>query len=177
MQFNAPEVILTIRDIATIYALNDEMEKGLDSHLRNLENDIYVEESERYKISRFEKILGIQSLDTDTLEDRQFRVRTRISERLPYTVRVLEEKLKILCGDKGYTLNIDKEKQVVTVRVALVRKRMLTTVSEMLEEVIPLNMVIDVSLLYNSYSLLKNLTYQELSFFTQKEVRDEILGN
>ena len=36
-------------------------------------------------LARWEKILAINPKETDTLEDRRFRILTRINEELPYT--------------------------------------------------------------------------------------------
>lgn len=175
MLFSAPDVVMEIRDVATVYLMNDAIHEKLDEDLNQMHEDIFVEESGEAKVERFETILGIQPLDTDSLADRQFRVKTRLNERLPYTIRVLKKKLETLCGENGYTLELDYEKLFMTVRVALIRKKMFISVSEMLEELVPLNIVMDISLLYNSHGLLSKKTYKELHAYTQKQVRDEVI--
>ena len=56
---------------------NNETEK--------IKNNLFIETCDEKGISRFESIMGIFPLDTDTLESRISRVLTRWNEKLPYT--------------------------------------------------------------------------------------------
>ena len=48
---------------------------------------------------RWEKTLGIIPKDTEDIEVRNFRIRGRIQQDLPYTYRTLKRQLTGLCGD------------------------------------------------------------------------------
>ena len=43
MQFEAPEVILNIKDIRSIYEMNDNLETVIDYTLELMEDDIFIE--------------------------------------------------------------------------------------------------------------------------------------
>ena len=60
-----------------------------------------------YAISRYEKIFGVVPQDTDTLDERRFKVLTRINTQLPVSVRRLRQQLATLCGDDGYKLEVN----------------------------------------------------------------------
>ena len=45
----------------------------------------------------------------------------------------------------------------------------------MLKETVPANMVLDLSLLYNQHKTLKQFTHRQLSAFTGKQIRNEVL--
>ena len=55
-----------------------------------------------YAIQRYEKIFGVAPQDTDTLDERRFKVLTRINTQLPFSVRRLRQQLATLCGADGY---------------------------------------------------------------------------
>ena len=59
-----------------------------------------------YAIQRYEKIFGITPMDTDTLDERRFKVLTRINTQLPFSVRRLRQQLATLCGADGYKLEV-----------------------------------------------------------------------
>ena len=45
-----------------------------------------------YAIQRYEKIFGVVPQDTDTLDERRFKVLTRINTQLPFSVRRLRQR-------------------------------------------------------------------------------------
>ena len=75
---------------------NNETEK--------IKNNLFIETCDEKGISRFESIMGIFPLDTDTLESRISRVLTRWNEKLPYTYFYLLSKLNSLCGVNNYEI-------------------------------------------------------------------------
>lgn len=79
----------------------------------------FISTADEYGISRFEKMLGITATSEDTLESRRSRVQSKWFNTIPYTMKVLLQKLVILCGDtsfsltnnftEGYTVTIDTD--------------------------------------------------------------------
>ena len=101
MLFNAPEVFTQIPEIKQIYRMNDRQAAELDRASENLWNDIYLTGMGSEKLLLWEKILGIRPYDTDTMEERHFRVRSRVLEKLPYTYRVVKRKIEELADRKS----------------------------------------------------------------------------
>jgi hypothetical protein len=62
------------------------------------------------------------------------------------------------------------------VKVELVAKQNLDTVGELLERVVPLNMIIDLDLMYNQHKTLHVYTHRQLQQFTQAALRNEVLN-
>ena len=121
-------------------------------------------------ISRWESILDIVPKGTDTLDDRRFRVLTRLNEDLPYTLPKLREMLSNLCGGKYTAELID---YTLSVKLGLAAKSNYSDVVTLLERVLPANMTADVSLLYNRYSMLTPYTHEQLHAYTHDELRTE----
>lgn len=104
--------------VAALEAENPEfslMWSATDRCLRNR----FISTADEYGISRFEKMLKIYPTTDDTLESRRSRVQSRWFNTIPYTWKVLLQKLLVLCGDSdfevtgdfktGYTLYIDTD--------------------------------------------------------------------
>lgn len=126
-------------------------------------------------IARYEKIFKITPMDTDTLDERRFRVLARINAQLPFSVRRLRQQLETLCGADGYKLELDGDKYTLTVKVALTVKRNQQAVEELLADIVPANMVCTTSLLYNTWEQIKKLTWGELKKLTWREIKEEVL--
>ena len=128
-----------------------------------------------YAIQRYEKIFGVVPQDTDTLDERRFKVLTRINTQLPFSVRRLRQQLETLCGADGYKLELDGGKYTLTVKVALTAKRNQQAVEELLAGIVPANMVCTTSLLYNQHADLTRFTHAQLALLTHFEIREEVL--
>ncbi len=128
-----------------------------------------------YAIQRYEKIFGVVPQDTDTLDERRFKVLTRINTQLPFSVRRLRQQLETLCGADGYKLELNGDRYTLTVKVALTAKRNQQAVEELLADIVPANMVCTTSLLYNQHADLTRFTHAQLALLTHFEIREEVL--
>ena len=128
-----------------------------------------------YAIPRYEKIFGVVPQDTDTLDERRFKVLTRINTQLPFSVRRLRQQLATLCGADGYKLEVNGAVYTLTVKVALTAKRNQQAVEELLADIVPANMVCTTSLLYNQHADLTRFTHAQLALLTHFEIREEVL--
>lgn len=128
-----------------------------------------------YAIQRYEKIFGVVPQDTDTLDERRFKVLTRINTQLPFSVRRLRQQLETLCGADGYKFKVSGGKYTLSVKVALTAKRNQQAVEELLADIVPANMVRTTSLLYNQHADLTRFTHAQLALLTHFEIREEVL--
>lgn len=89
--------------VAALEAENPEFQiiwRAADRVLKNR----FVSTADEYGISRFEKLLGIHPSTEDTLESRRSRVQNKWFNKVPYTMRVLLQRLTSLCGDTDFSL-------------------------------------------------------------------------
>lgn len=104
--------------VAALEAENPEFSivwTATDRCLRNR----FISTADEYGIGRFEKMLNIYPSADDTLESRRSRVQSKWFNTIPYTWKVLLQKLLVLCGDTDfevknnfttdYTLYIDTD--------------------------------------------------------------------
>lgn len=147
--------------------LNTAVDEVLDAQ--------FVSTAGEQSIARYEKIFKITPMDTDTLDERRFKVLAKINAQLPFSVRRLRQQLETLCGADGYKLELDGGKYALTVKVALTAKRNQQAVEELLADIVPANMVCTTSLLYNQHADLTRFTHAQLALLTHFEIREEVL--
>lgn len=172
--YDAPEIILKIPDIAQIYDYNEIQEAELEAAVEELNDDIMLDTMHIDIIERWEKILNINPLDDDTEEDRRFKVKAKVNEKLPYSLRVLKRKLDTLCPG-GYSMEISEDRTNLNVKIALTSKKMRSAIADMLEEMLPLNMLYSTQIMYNTWGMLENYTWGELESRTWEQLRSEVL--
>lgn len=170
-----PPVIRDYKEYKAIaIALNPELNL-LWQAIEDTLNDQFILDATENGIKRRESILKIIPKDTDTLDERKFRLIARENEKLPYTYRALQQRLINLCGADGYSLEVNNSTFTIKVRVALTNKSNYDDVSILIDKMAPENMIIDLSLLYNQHSTLAKFTHAQLSAYTQSQIRNEVL--
>ncbi len=166
------------QDIHEIRVIMDAEQPEIEKIWREAERvqqDVFLATASDAGLARWEKMLGISAKDSDTLEERRMRCLAKVNEQLPFTKRTLAESLTALCGDGGYKLHIGYGEYSVRVLVALAAKKMVAEVEALLRRVLPANLVIEVSLMYNQWEKIKGRTWGELLGKTWGAVKEETL--
>lgn len=169
-----PLYLQEYKELAEIMDTETPEFRLLESQHNQLVNNRYISTCDENGIARYEEILGITPKSDDTLEDRIFRCLTKWNVCLPYNYAFLVKKLKELCGDE-YTIDLDFSGQTLTVRVGLARKNQYDVVVNMLEEIVPCQLALDISLLYNQHQTLAKFTHAQLAKYSHDQLRNEVL--
>lgn len=172
-----PYMLQDIREYKAI--LEDGEQEEIDILWQNLEdtlNNQFVESANEYGVRRYEKILNISPKTTATLEERKFTIKSRMNEELPFTLNMLKEKLKMLCGDDGYIVVLIPEEYRLVVGLGLVAMNNYYDVENLLKKMVPANIVIEISEIYNRHSGLHSFTYEELAEYTNNQLRNEVFN-
>lgn len=163
----------TYAEIEQIMNVEQEEIEGLWDALKGLLKEAFVIDETEIGATRWESILDIVPFDTDTLRLRNFRIQSRLVEDLPYTYRTLNNQLRALCGADGYETVLISDTFTLNVKVALTTKKLKGEVEKLCERVVPLNLFVNVSLMYNTHGLLQPFTHGYLHSFTHQQLRDE----
>lgn len=170
-----PYVFRDIKEMKA-QASADEPELNLVwDRVENAFDDQFLYLMKETGIERWEKILEISPLGTDSIEDRRFRIISKLNVQLPYTYRMLDNYLKQMCGESGYEMDLDKERFLLTISLALGSKNQRTDIIKLIDEMVPCNIVTEITLMFNTYSQLKAKTHAQLHTRTHEDVRDEVL--
>lgn len=168
-----PQVLKVIREFKVISdAASPEVTLCHDD-IKDLFDDQFIMDATETGIKRWENILKIKPKNTNTLEDRRFRVLARLNSTLPYTFIGLRDQLAGLCGFDGFTIDMQEDIYKLIVRIALDAKEQFNEVKSILEKQVPANIIVDLDLLYNTHELLAPYTHAELSAYTHKQLREE----
>lgn len=178
--FDMPEIYLpphieALQEIAEVNRITEIQLAKLEECINELRDNLLILTSRESGIARREKILKITPLDTDTLEERRFRVWLNWYDSYPYTEKDVLQRMDRLCGVGEYIFALDKERNNLKVLLELTSKKNRTALEKLLDELLSLNIVLEVDLRYNQYFKLEKYTYAELAAYTYNYLRNEVL--
>lgn len=158
-----------------------EIAKAEEPEIRNILeaidrtlNNMFIETADEYGIERFEKMMGIYPEEGADLETRRFEVSVKWNDKLPYTEETLNNLLLVLCGENGYGLTMDYDNYKLIVKLALENEHNFDEVAEMLDRVVPANLVTFITL-FNNHTILNGFTHEYLSQYTYRNLREDVL--
>ena len=137
----------------------------------------YIMDATEYGVKRWETMLHISPKATETLDERKFRILTRLNQKLPYTLVRLREALTTLCGDNGFAIDLQANQYSITIKLGVGNHNNYQAVNDMLYNMIPANMTRYITLMYNTHQMVGLCRHKDLAAFTHKEVRSEVLNN
>lgn len=168
-----PEVIAEVKDYQELMKTEQVEIESLWNKVRQGLDNQFIESTDEDGIARYELMLNIKPKAIDDLELRQFRVLSRYNEQLPYTYTKMIEQLKALCGENGVKIELNGIS--LSVKVELTAKGKIDEVKDLLERMIPANVVVDVALLYNQWKKAKHLKWGQVKGMTWGQLRNEVL--
>lgn len=142
-----------------------------------IKDNMFVLYTDEEGIRRYENMFGLTPSKNDSLSNRQAKVLAQYTNTVIYTMRGLIERLNIICGVDNYTLNFDADKYEININLHLRVKNLLTTVSSMLMDMIPANMVCTYTINYNTHEFLAKYPTYLLMQFTHQELHGEIIDD
>lgn len=170
-----PPVIGNLREMQAITDGQEAVLSDLWEAVGEAFKNQFVEEATAYGIERWEKILSIVPKGAESLETRRFRIKTRLNEQLPFTLRSLQQSLEALCGEDGVRVNFDVGSYQLVVRIEYAARANYDDVRAMLERVAPANIVVNLDVKYNSHESLEDFIHEELAEYTHAQVQYDVL--
>lgn len=168
-----------VRDYAEFKGISEAEQPEFESawgSSDDLLNNQFISTAGNLGLSRWEKILGITPKGTDTLEDRRFRILTRLNEELPYTLSQLRNILETLCGSGNYSAEVMEGTYQLIVKIGLAAKNNFSDVESLLDRVVPQNLIVTLLQLYNTHAELGRFTHAQLAAYTHDQMRNEVMN-
>ena len=172
-----PEYLRELREFRALAGAEEPELTAAGAALRRAPDDFYIATLTDAGCARWERLLGLPVVHGGDLAQRRFRIMTRMNEQRPFTMARLGEMLRGLCGEEGFTLALDGADFLLTVRLALTARQMLSDAAALLDRVVPVNLTVDLSLRYNQHQTLLGRTYAALAAYTHDQLRNEVLAN
>lgn len=135
-----------IRDTAQFgqiaVAENPEFNRLADCIFRALK-DSFIHSATEYGVKRWESMLQIAPSSGETLEERKARILTYLNLKLPYTWRVLKQLIEGIVGEDKVTLDYVNDESKLVVHTDRLSDEKLQTVRDLIERVVPMNLVVE----------------------------------
>lgn len=166
-----------MRDFAEIQHITNAEQPEFDNLLEYINQaylDITILTATEKGIKHWENVIGVRPKDTETLEERRFRVMTMLNQELPYTVRKLHETLTVICGAENYAIDLQPQNYHIDVKLGLANANNYDRVVELLNNVIPANLTRTVSIQYTKNSVISRFTHSQLKQYTHHQLRSEV---
>ncbi len=141
--------------------------------IEQLLNEKFLDTATANGVAKWEGILELMPKSSDSLEIRNLRIRAKLLEDLPYTEETLFRMLTALCGEDKFSMVLKNSQYTLVVRLKLEIKGLIKDAKELCERVTPLNIILDVSVMYNTHKVLSAYRHEQLSLLSQKGCREE----
>lgn len=103
----------------------------------------FIATADEYGIARFEKLLGICPSREDDLESRRMRVQSRWVNKIPYTIRALAEKIRLLGDGADFRIEADfGQNYGIRIQTMLEMAGQVGELERIVEETVPCNIEI-----------------------------------
>jgi hypothetical protein len=139
--------------------------------------DQFILDATEYGVRRWETMLDITPKDTDTLDERKFRILVRLNQELPYTMTRLKEALTALCGADGFVIDLQANLYHIEIKLAVGKHSNYAEVVDLLNKMIPANLTKYIRVMYNTHFTLQPYRHMDLAAYTHKHIRSEVLND
>ncbi|MGN9164976.1 putative phage tail protein [Tissierellaceae bacterium HCP3S3_D8] len=137
-----PDVLHDVKEYKEIANTeNPEIEIAWQS-IDDLIDDQFIETSTERGVARREKLLKVTPSKADSLDDRKLRISLKWNDRLPYTYKVLKDKLDQIFGD-NYEMERLVSKRLLKIKVNSFNWSMFDLVTNEIRQMIPANMILE----------------------------------
>ena len=167
-----PDFLRDFREIKIILEQEQKHAEKIDDAKESVFDNNFIETLTPEGCERWETSLELPSRNL-TLAERRNQILGRFAEQRPYTMRSLRNQLTAICGEDGYTLSMDENEYILTVRIKMHLDGKYEAVKTLLDRIVPANVLIDLSLLYNTWGQLRGKTWGELAQYTWRQIKED----
>lgn len=172
-----PEILKPIEDFKVICNECAVELKRLYENIKQTLDDQFVESASKSTISKYENRFGIIPNATDTLDERRFRVLSKLNDVPPYTDAYLENKLNELCGEDNWRIYKDYSSYSLLIELSLESLANTDTVTSLVKQIVPANLNLTVRPYRMRYNELSEYTHDYLSAYTSDQIKYKQIGD
>ena len=170
-----PLYVQGYREIQGIMNAEEPELQVVEDASETIKDNMFILYTDEMGIKRYENMFGLTPLKSDSLHNRQANVLAQYTNTVIYTLRGLIERLNIICGANNYTLELIPDEYKINIGLHLRVKKLISTISSMLVDMIPANMICTYTVNYNTHELLADYPTYLLMQFTHQELYDEVI--
>lgn len=167
-----PPFMQDVKEIKKIMNISQPEIEKINENIENILKDFFVMEASEEGVKRYEKIVKIKPKLTDTLDKRKYDILSVYNQTLPFTLETLKQRLNALCGENGYFINISYNEFMLNLTLKLNNIKLLNTVSNMLENIVPVNMIINIYIDYNKWQDFCKLKWVQAKLYKWGDIKE-----
>lgn len=168
-----PEHIQRMKEfIRMTVGIDAELEKVWDA-MGSIEQSMYIDTMDTAACARWEKFIGITKKPDDTVVERRRRIKGYFASDLPYTVNKLKESLNSMFTENGYELEVKSDERKVVIQIKLAGKGLHENAEEIARNMVPCDMFVVVSIIYNMHYMFKDMTQGQMEEYTHYRLRND----
>lgn len=164
-----PEFMREYLEIKIICGEEQRQIENLWGEIEKIWDNQFIASADERTIRKWERMLGVKVGDTWTLDDRRNKILSIITEQRPYTDGTLDIMLKSIFGEGNYQVEYKKPLEML-ISVSFDSKNEIKNVEEMLDRILPANLIWKVDIFHNKHSLISKYTHGQLSNYTHEEL-------
>ncbi len=168
-----PEFLQNIEEFKKLFDAEDFFIDKLKTQINQAFLDQYVLYAGEESVQRYEKIMGLKK-GKKNIEQRRIALYIRITDKLPYTIINLSKQLCIVCGKDNFFLFVKHNDYMIYVRLLNMDDTALSEVKEILDKMIPANMVINI-VFKNIHEFFKPLKHSKLKNFSHLSIQNDLI--
>lgn len=119
-----------------------EFELVWDSEQEVFDNQ-FIDTASNYGLSRWEKMLNIFPKGTDTLETRRARIKTKLNNFVPYTIRVLAQMLTAISDGEPFELTLEPGTYFLSITTHWGASGQIEGLEYLINNIVPMNIAIN----------------------------------
>lgn len=171
-----PEHLSSIKEVEASFIMARYIAELFLNKLLELEKERNINTASAVGIERREECYGIKPFETDTLEERRFRIQILEKEINIYNFQKIENFIQDMSGGVAIVKRdfSDEKNHKLYVGVALASAKSFKEMTKRLEKMLPVDMFLDAEVIYTKFSAYKNETFAENSTKTFKALRERI---
>ncbi|WP_313894302.1 putative phage tail protein [Psychrobacillus sp.] len=137
-----PHYYQDIHEFKVLMAIENPEFNLLLSEFDGVLNDQFILTAQEPAIEKREKLFNILAdPKTETMEFRRKRIINRQSIKPPFTLKYLQQRLDFLLGEGVATARVDVTNYILRVELAITNAALFKEVLEMIEKIVPLNII------------------------------------
>ena len=140
-----PRFLRDIKEYKEICTVEEIELENLELKIKEIITEVSAETAKNYGLERYEKILNIVNT-TEDVEERRFKIKSKLTNQLPFNMKWLDNKLKSLVGVGNYKIDLDSENYQITIQISHVFPDVANVMNNDLREQLPANLIIKVNL-------------------------------
>lgn len=169
-----PDCLTDIKEVSACYEISLFLLNEYFDALARLERETHADTAKETGLEHFEKMLKITPGETDTIEERRFRVQIAqtVSDILDF--KSLERLVGII-GGAGSSVTYNGALRKLTVKCALTNQKMFSLLKKTVDDFVPIDVETECILLFNRFSDFKEKTFAQLKNKTFNENKRTVL--